>query len=401
MLIKRTYALLVLLFVIYELGADRTVELIENPDCGKDDDCNKPNEHGSYNNLIYVKATSQNDTVHALYSTISSFSIMLFKTSTTNKLSVNWTNLLSKNESLIRDSISFSEKPYESCGYVFPTIYEFNDTNFDADMSKLPANESLWLIRNTKDLIWKQFYNNSDQSGTFEANQPGTNGSFKFVFRYTGKDQRDKYLPHLLSTQDSGSVDFIIDSVPSAFNYSKFGINVVFLSDNTQINQESLRTLDDEYTPGTFRIYNIKIADETTKQTDNFFQWKPIFYYYNDKTLENSTLTKQYDIKGGQSIPESIGLAFFDSNKFMSGVNVSFGIEGTAKDGYFYPSTKYSSWTFSVGLGEPPKDKISFIVSLVIFVGFGVPALVIVIGLLVMVVRKIRNSRHSDFEQLQ
>ncbi len=82
-------------------------------------------------------------------------------------------------------------------------------------------------------------------------------------------------------------------------------------------------------------------------------------------------------------------------------MNISFGIEGNEKDGYFYPNSNYSIWTFSVGVGQAPAEKMSPIVSLVIFVGFGLPALVIVIGLVVMIVKKLRRqSNYSEFQQL-
>jgi len=79
---------------------------------------------------------------------------------------------------------------------------------------------------------------------------------------------------------------------------------------------------------------------------------------------------------------------------------VSFGLEGDEKNGYYYTQTNYSIWTFSVGLGAAPIEKMSFVVSLVIAVGFGLPALVIVVGLVVALVRKIRNSQYTEFREL-
>jgi len=43
--------------------------------------------------------------------------------------------------------------------------------------------------------------------------------------------------------------------------------------------------------------------------------------------------------------------------------NFSFGIQGTVKDGYFYNQTAYSVWSFSVGMGSAPVEKMSFIVT--------------------------------------
>jgi hypothetical protein len=131
----------------------------------------------------------------------------------------------------------------------------------------------------------------------------------------------------------------------------------------------------------------------------SYFQWKPIFYYFDPKSLENSTLTMQYELKSGQEVPLGIGAAFYQNSASLMGMNISFGLQGDQKDGYYYSQTDFSSWTFLVGLGTPPVEKMSPIVTLVIFIGFGLPALVIVLGILFMVVKKLRGNR-SEFQRL-
>ena len=128
-------------------------------------------------------------------------------------------------------------------------------------------------------------------------------------------------------------------------------------------------------------------------QKHNFLQWKPIFYFNDPRTLENSTITIQYPLENNQSVPNGIGAAFFNQTSNAYAFNISFGLQGNEKDGYYYIQTNYSVWSFSVGLGAAPLEKMSFVVLLVIVVGFGLPALVIVVGLFVLLVRKIKNSR--------
>lgn len=371
-------------------AADRKVDPTWNPDCSSEE-CQGP-VNDSYNNLFYVKLTGSNDIIHILYSTIESFTIMLFRTNLNVNLNVNWTNLLSHNASLMRDSISFSEKPLESAGYDIPTIYEFVDLDGNADMTK--ANET--YLHLTSNLLWKKFDNTTN---TFEGSFRNTNGSFKFVINYPGKDKRDDSLPHLLLNPESTSIDFKVDSIEPKSNSSKFGVGIVYLSDLAVVDVFSKRTIDDEYTPGTFKLWNAQVQTADNK-VSNFLQWKPIFYYYEPKTLENSTITKQYDLKQSVSHANGIGLAFFDENKLFSAMNVSFGLEGNAKDGYYYTQTNFSSWSFSVGMGPAPNEKMSFVVTVVIIVGFGLPALVILVGLVVMVVKKIRGSNRSQFNRL-
>jgi hypothetical protein len=391
------YFLLCLTFVGIALAADRTVDVQINPNC---DACGKIDTTGTYNNLVYVKLTGADDLIHILYSNIDSFTVMLFKTDLDSKLTVSADDLLSKNATRMLNSISFSKAPLESCGYSFPIIYEFNDDNGTADMNKIPDDMDHWFLHKTSDLKWNQFKMVDNSSGVFEGIEPNMNGSYKFVVKFPGKDIRDKTLPHLLLTPESSTIDFVLDSLVPRFNSTKFGIGAVFLADMSKnaVSKSSEKTLDDEYTPGTFTLWSVKAKDENSSVA-SYFQWKPIFYYFDPKSLENSTLTMQYELKSGQEVPLGIGAAFYQNSASLMGMNISFGLQGDQKDGYYYSQTDFSSWTFLVGLGTPPVEKMSPVVTLVIFIGFGLPALVIVLGILFMVVKKIRGNR-SEFQRL-
>ena len=144
------------------------------------------------------------------------------------------------------------------------------------------------------------------------------------------------------------------------------------------------------------------MKDESTA-IRNYLQWKPIFYFYEPKTLENSTITHEYELHKNDSQLNGISAAFFDPSPaagLYPALNISFGLPGNAKDGFYYKFTNYSSFTFAAGFGAPPQDKMSFIVTLVIFVGFGLPAIVVVLGLVVLLYRKIFRSNTSEFSRL-
>lgn len=147
------------------------------------------------------------------------------------------------------------------------------------------------------------------------------------------------------------------------------------------------------------RLWSVQAKSENN-EVKSYLQWKPIFYYFSPKTLENSTITKEYELRKNDSLASGISLSFFDSAKHYPALNISFGLPGDDKNGYFYKSTSYSSFTFAAGFGEPPKDKMSFIVTLVIIVGFGLPALVILVGLVVLIYRKLFRSNTSEFSRL-
>ena len=136
-------------------------------------------------------------------------------------------------------------------------------------------------------------------------------------------------------------------------------------------------------------------------QVQSFLQWKPIFYYFPTFSLENSTETGQYILGLNRTLPISLASAYFDSNlQKYTEFNVSFGIAGDFKDEYFYPQSNYSSWTFTTGIGKPAVEKMSSIVTLLIFIGFGLPALVIVVGTLALLVKKCKNSHRPGYESM-
>jgi hypothetical protein len=128
---------------------DRKVEFALNPQCAvqKGQECDSVY-------LAYFKGTGTNDTIHLMYSTIKTFSILIFKTSPDTNLMLDWTRLLSDNVSEMYDSIKFSKEPMEKAGYALPYIYEFNDTDAKADMTTVPNNELYWVKYKTEDLIW-------------------------------------------------------------------------------------------------------------------------------------------------------------------------------------------------------------------------------------------------------
>ena len=208
----------------------------------------------------------------------------------------------------------------------------------------------------------------------------------------------------MLLNPETVSVDFIIDSVDATFKDAKFALNVLFLTKHTQVSMDSKRTLDDEYTPATFKLFHVEV-DDSANQTRNYFQWRPILYYNEPKNVENATITKQYSLGKlnyqSEQTQLGIGSCFYPGNQTFSVMNVSFGIEGDEKNGYFYTQTNYSIWTFSLGPGRAPDEQMSSIVTIVIIVGFGLPAAVILFGLVFMIVKKIRQrGQYSEFQQL-
>ena len=238
----------------YICAEARNVAVTVNPQCP---DCDTPT-NGSFTNLVWVKLQGQTDELHFMYSTIDSFSIMLFRTNLSSNLTINWTSLRSNDPKSIYNSIKFSPVQLEMAGYSIPTIYEFNDQDGVANMSKISNNESYWVYHKTEKLIWDKYVPMSNTSGSFVGkNSNGSNGTFKFNVRFLGVDnKRDINLPHLLMDSQSSAVDLILDSLEPTFTDSKCGVNMVMFTTYQNTSSTFKKTLDDEYTPGIKHKYN-------------------------------------------------------------------------------------------------------------------------------------------------
>lgn len=371
----------------------RKVDIKWNPGCNITE-CEQT-QNGSYLNVVHVTATGDDDIVHYLYSNYKAFSILIFRTDLSAKLEINWEDMVYNNES---DYIQVKGgKIMEKAAYSVPTIYEFEDNDGKADINKVGQN---FTIYHTSDLVWSKFSPSKGGVGMLEGklnNQSNSTAGFKFDIRTPGDNSRDKSLPHLLLTAEAASIDYIIN-VPATFRLSKFGMELALLSSATQMDFTSKKTMDDEYTPGTFKLWNIEFKEANS--TANFFQCKPIFYFYDPSTLENSTLALKYDIQKDRQMPQGIINGLFDAKSPVYAMNVSFGIQGSEKDAFYHSQTNYTIWSFSMGLGAAPVEKMSFVVTLVIAIGFGLPAFIIIGGVLGMIVKKLRGGRRSEFEPL-
>lgn len=150
-------------------GEIRKVSVEWNPDCdGTTSSCNGTNARGSYTNLVHVELTGASDVIHLLYSDIGAFSMVFARTNLTSKLSVNWTLLLSGDKENMSKALTFSQAPVEWFAYEIASIYEFDDVNGTADMTKAGPNETYTHL--TEKFIWKKFqFNTTENFGWFEG----------------------------------------------------------------------------------------------------------------------------------------------------------------------------------------------------------------------------------------
>lgn len=374
--------------------ANRQLSFQVNPNCGTICD-----NGYSIVNVVYIQAVGNNDTIHYLWSTSGTVSMFMARTSHNAQLRIDWPHFL-KNSA---NSFNFTEEPSETVAVIFTRLYEYQDTNDKVNISLIPYdniqvhetakfNWTYVTTSNTSDLITANFnILGSDQNGTFELsmNAFGSDGFFN-------------ELPSLKHTAESFQFEVVLNNFTTTYNKTRFAVEFAVLdSENYDSQLNKVKTIDDEYTPGVFVTYTMRSADSPS-YGGNFLQWKPVCYTSTDRTTESSTESVQdinddlisNDNRTGE-IDSSLAYAYYgeDANDMLRGwLNVSFGL---AED-KFYQKDKFLSWSVVIGIGNPPQEKFSSLVIIVITVGFGVPALLIVAGGIFILVRRCRKQDNAS-----
>ncbi|XP_072037561.1 glycosylated lysosomal membrane protein A-like [Amphiura filiformis] len=445
--ISGEYVILALIFlaltaVIAESpSSKRTITIKYNEQCGNRTACNPTeNSNGSYNNLVHVIAKGPDDTLHYLWSSIGAPGVLLVRTTNKASLTVDWDKLMGQEP----QALMFPEADVlYSVAFVFGKLIEYNDTKDMADLSQAYPNVTRATL--LEDLHWQdsnKTLNYSTHCGDFTSINAkdadlGTNATFSLKFQAFNKSGRSSDLPHLQSTANTSQIELILDNLGLHYKQSRFAIELLVLHDQQTTEDVTLKqtkSIDDEYTPSVFLIYNLKVP--SSSKLGSFSQWKPVTYNDVKKAMSNAVQTKNYGVnttnyfqpkwsiahayypdvsslhKAGLNV--SFGLSgdgFYTKTNYSSwwsiahayyrdvsslhkaGLNVSFGLSG---DG-FYTKTNYSSWTMSIGYGKPPEEKVSLAIIIIISAGLGIPLILILFGGIYIGVSK---SKQSEYEPL-
>jgi len=138
---------------------------------------------------------------------------------------------------------------------------------------------------------------------------------------------------------------------------------------------------------------------DSTKDAEpvtSFIQWKPVAYVDRERIIANTIDVVHSGVQPNVNISHDsrILLAYFGNRPHSCATfNLTF---GAPDDPNYYDDKKYNTFSLVVGLDSPPDQKLSFLVQMIILVGFGLPLLVMVISALYLIVRKIRKRNYDD-----
>ncbi|XP_026749870.2 glycosylated lysosomal membrane protein A-like [Galleria mellonella] len=373
--------LLFILSISVAYSQDRKITSILNPDC---------NACTDFDTLLYIRADGAHDSIHQVWDFTRRTPTVIFLISSLNlTLNVTWNSETPK--------FTFSEEPKYSFAIAIDKIYEYNDTedngHFDDRYPQrpYPLNDLLWIRQdlvqsnNEVKLIMRAHHLNDYQKGTIEIKLD------LLPYQDYAVD-----LPHLIHTSNSTLIDVNLVNLTCSEDYqaSRFALHFLLVSTdrkNDTMNYTMRKSLDDEHTPGVFEIVEIVTPASRRRGVGGFLQFRPVAYTQPQRGVSVSTSAHVSHFNRTELRNDSTLKTFyrhFDrDNVLVQDMVVSF---GDAADGY-YKQQNYTSWSFTVGHGTPPKEGFSLFVIMIISIGLGIPVTLALSSVVYLVVRKYKH----------
>ncbi|CAE1149655.1 unnamed protein product [Acanthosepion pharaonis] len=338
------------------------------------------------NNCSYIKAEGQSDILHYLFSGKPAMSILSIKTDTNGKLLIN--TKFSPPQIKVDPDKSF----LYAFGIVFDKLIEYNDSKNTANIEKYDPAE--WKNYSTA----MEIVSNKQDSVVFFKSYSTDNvpRNITFSFWNFADNSRQDILPHLIVTSNSSLMNLVINNVKPSFSTSRFALAATYISHgNSRFSIKSEKSLDDEYSPGTFEVANWLAV---SNNHNSFWQWKPVSYFGTPRSTMTSTYVKSYKLNTNFSrLPENPSLAYSFFTEMgdynMSSNILSFGLT----DDKFYDRNNYTAWSATFGYGIPPAETVSTLAIAIISVGLGIPALLFVGGGIYLCLKRRRNDYEPVF----
>lgn len=339
-------------------------------------------------NLLHIRSLGNNDTLHFLLSDHGSPTLLLVHTnSTSSSVQVDWPEFLSDNT-----SGSLRVEPENSIihsnALVLVRLWEYDDSNDTADPQEVPVSSFLSPYQ-LQSFHWDPLVNLTVDPQTPTVRLCGrddslafSNASFCLQLSAFGSGGREAGRPGLLHNANSSQLVVQLQGLLPRANRSRFLLELNGLGRPYGLSRlEVQRSIDDEYTPSIFTV-----SQWVSSSLLAFVQWKPVAYRRPDPTFSDGTPCHHsalVNVSGGSS--SGLSLAFYGAEAAASfGLNISFGLAGEP----FYNATRYLSWSVLVGMGAPPVDSFSPLVVSIMAVGLGSPLLLLLLGGVLVCVRR-------------
>ncbi|KAI6659111.1 Lysosomal protein NCU-G1-A-like [Oopsacas minuta] len=160
---------------------------------------------------------------------------------------------------------------------------------------------------------------------------------------------------------------------------SRLALELDFIrNDKSQLFYSSVSNIDDEYTPAVF------LQNTLSLRQGGYYYWKPIAYVAQDRTVETSMMATYLNGTYTNSTVKlnTTGFYHYLQGNINASLERAFMLFGT--DGDSTLNADYVYFRMELGLGTPPTDSISLPLIIAIGVGFGLPVLGLLLGVVGM-----------------
>ncbi|KAK7139598.1 hypothetical protein R3I93_016667 [Phoxinus phoxinus] len=353
--------------------------------------------------LVHARGLGLNDTLHFVLCNLGAPALLLVHTnSTESAVQVTWPAFINRSSPGSLRVAPESSVTYSSA-LVFTRIWEYDDVNNTADPQET-AESSFYSPYELQNFIWSDLNTTANQSDHVitlcgrENTESFANGSLCLRLSVFESAGRDRAWPSLLHNSNSSQLHVWLDGLTPRGNLSRFALEFQSVGDSGFQGRVDVRSsIDDEYTPSIFKVFDWVSLPLNSSSVWGFSQWKPVAYRKPEPVFEDATPCRHSPLVPVSRIPQSAAVrAYFTHEPQVRGLNISFGVD---KDPVHYSDTRHISWTVLMGMGDPPADSFSTLIIIIMAVGLGTPLAIIIVGGVFVCVRK-RMTRASVYEPI-
>lgn len=228
----------------------------------------------------------------------------------------------------------------------------------------------------------------------YHGNQPvsDTNFSMNLTFTINNQTVRHHMSPALLYNVGSMHTECTFtNALPVVKNKS----NIILPLDLIQFgsfSQSQSEIISDEHSPGVFSLDTYSSVNSTTTgDIKSFLQFRSVAYYKADHMVVSGFEVYPSPTNVSVEWDKSAAFGYFSGQQNFNHHQFNFHLN--THD--LYNKSNYTSFSFVLGLGEGPNEKLSTTLTLYIIIGFGLPALALLAGVIYLVTKKVMQSRRT------
>lgn len=317
-----------------------------------------------------------------------------------------------------------------------PQIIQYNDADdigYLLDSVKATTNSSSappstaqqpLISYSTQNITWQRdSFVRTDRHAAVEVTGTnvgwfGAGAAVRLKFKAFGRRQYDLQSPHMLHSENGTQIDVMLERLNASALAARFAIELVHIAGESSTDNDAdaaaagrrflvqkRRSLDDEHTPGVFELVDVVSPAALAHANGSYLHYRPVSYRSAERGMGGSTdvhVSEPLAVADAdaQRLTGSMAWTYYGYEAYealvlMQSYNVSFGRSG---DG-FYAKSLMNTWTFEMGYGTPPEERMSLFVVIVASVGLVLPVVLLLSGGLYICAKRLRARRRRRHDE--